>query len=49
MGVLTPPSLGDLDVSDGTFACPDLTTFACLDELGLVVFAVTFADRMPAA
>jgi hypothetical protein len=27
----------DLDVPDATFACPDLTTFARLDELGLVV------------
>jgi hypothetical protein len=23
------------DVPDATFACPDLTTFTCLDELGL--------------
>ena len=28
----------DLDVPDATFACPDLTTFCRLDELGLVVF-----------
>jgi len=27
----------DLDVYDATFACPDLTTFCRLDELGLVV------------
>jgi transposase len=27
--------LEDLDVPDATFACPDLTTFARLDELGL--------------
>ena len=37
MGVLTPPSLEDLDVPDATFACPDLTTFCRLDELGLEV------------
>lgn len=24
-------------MDDVTFGCPDLTTFACLDELGLVV------------
>ena len=35
MEVLTPPIRGDLDVPDATFACPDLTTFARLDELGL--------------
>ena len=35
MGVLTPTHLEDLDVPDATFACPDLTTFARLDELGL--------------
>jgi transposase-like protein len=29
--------LEDLDVSDVIFACPDLTTFCRLDELGLVV------------
>ena len=29
--------LEDLDVRDATFDCPDLTTFAGLDELGLVV------------
>jgi hypothetical protein len=28
----------DLDVPDATFACPDLTTFCRLGELGLVVF-----------
>src|SRR5450759_2322919 len=27
----------DLDMPDATFTCPDLTTFARLDELGLVV------------
>ena len=37
MGVLTLPSLEDLDVPDATFACPDLTTFCRLDELGLEV------------
>ena len=26
--------LGDLDVPDATFACPDLTTFCRLEELG---------------
>jgi hypothetical protein len=35
MGVLTLPILEDLDMPDATFACPDLTTFCCLDELGL--------------
>ncbi len=29
--------LGELDVSDATFATADLTPFARLDELGLVV------------
>jgi hypothetical protein len=29
--------LEDLDVPDATFACPDLTTFCRLDELGLEV------------
>src|SRR4051812_41415836 len=29
--------LEDLDVPDATFGCPDLTTFARLDELGLEV------------
>ena len=37
MKVPTPPHLEDLDVPDATFACPDLTTFARLDELGLEV------------
>ena len=37
MGVLTQPSPKDLDVSDATFACPDLATFCRLDELGLEV------------
>jgi transposase len=36
MGVLTPTHPEDLDVSDATFNDPDLTTFARLDELGLV-------------
>lgn len=29
--------LEDRDVPDATFACPDLTTFCRLDELGLAV------------
>ena len=37
MGVLTPTHLEDLDVPDATFACPDVTTFCRVDELGLVV------------
>jgi len=37
MGVPTPSIRGDLDVPDATFACPDLTTFCRLDELGLHV------------
>ena len=37
MEVLTPPIAEDLDVLDVTFARPDLTTFARLDELGLKV------------
>nr|WP_194720363.1 ISL3 family transposase [Cellulosimicrobium arenosum] len=37
MGVPTPTHPEDLDVSDATFHSPDLTTFCCLDELGLVV------------
>ena len=37
MGFLRLPA-EDLDVPDATFACPDLTTFCRLDELGLVVF-----------
>src|SRR3954463_6144288 len=36
MGVLTLP-IGTSILSDATFACPDLTTFARLDELGLEV------------
>ncbi len=31
------PYLKDLDVPEATFACPDLTTFCRLDELGLEV------------
>ena len=27
----------DLDVSDATLTCPDLTSFCCLDGLGLEV------------
>jgi len=34
MGVLTPPIQEDLDVSDATFARPDVTTFCRLDEIG---------------
>src|SRR5919202_6927548 len=41
MGVPTPTHPEDLDVPDATpgggFACPDLTTFCLLDELGLEV------------
>ena len=37
MEVLTPIHLEDLDVSHATFARPDLTTFAGLDQLGLEV------------
>jgi transposase len=37
MEVPTPIRPGDLDVSDATFARPDLSTFTRLDELGLVV------------
>jgi Transposase len=37
MGVLTLPTLEDLDVPDVTFERPGLTTFARLDELGLEV------------
>ena len=37
MEVLTPPIWLALDVRDATFARPDLTTFARLDELGLEV------------
>ena len=37
MGVLTQPIQEDLDVSDATFAHPDLTMFCRLDELGLQV------------
>ncbi|SBM42802.1 Hypothetical protein PFR_JS2_643 [Propionibacterium freudenreichii] len=37
MGVPTPTHREDLDVSDATFARPDLTTFARLDDLGLEV------------
>lgn len=35
MGVVHTAHLEDLDVPDATFTCPDLTTFARLDELGL--------------
>src|SRR3954453_17503978 len=37
MGVLTLPIWKTSTLSDATFACPDLTTFARLDELGLEV------------
>ncbi len=37
MEVLTLAIQRDLDVPDATFACPDLTTFCGLDELGLEV------------
>jgi hypothetical protein len=37
MEVPTQPIPEDLDVPDATFACPDLTTFCRLDELGLEV------------
>ena len=37
MGVLIPTHLEDLDVTDATFACPDVTPFCRVDELGLVV------------
>jgi transposase len=37
MGIPTPPSQEDLDVPDGTFARPALTSFCRLDELGLEV------------
>ena len=36
MGVPTPTRPEDLDVRELTFDAPDLTTFARLDELGLV-------------
>ena len=37
MEVLYTAHPEDLDVPDATFACPDLTTFCRLDELGLEV------------
>src|SRR3954454_5825335 len=37
MGVLTLPIGKTSTLSDATFACPDLTTFARVDELGLEV------------
>ena len=37
MEVLTPPIRKTSTCSDATFACPDLTTFCRLDELGLEV------------
>ena len=37
--------LEDLDVSDATFAAPDLTTFCRLDELGLVAVGQRLEPR----
>ena len=37
MGVLTQPAWKTFDVPHATFACPDLTTFCRVDELGLEV------------
>jgi len=37
MEVPKPTHPEDLDVPDASFACPDLTTFCRLDELGLEV------------
>ena len=45
MGVLTPTHLEDLDVTDATFACPDLTTFCRVNELGLVVVGQRLEPR----
>ena len=45
MGVLTPTHLEDLDVPDAIFACPDLTTFCRVDELGLVVVGQRLEPR----
>lgn len=45
MGVPTPTHPEDLDVSDATFHCPDLTTFCRLDELGLVVVGQRLAHE----
>lgn len=46
MRVPTPTHPEDLDVSDATFHCPDLTTFCRLNELGLVVVGQRLApDR----
>ena len=45
MGVLTPNHPEDLDVPDATFACPDLTTFCRVNELGLVVVGQRLEPR----
>ena len=45
MGVLIPTHLEDLDVTDATFACPDLTTFCRVNELGLVVVGQRLEPR----
>jgi len=45
MEVPTPSILEDPDMSDATFADPDLTTFARLDGLGLQVIGQHFLAR----
>ena len=45
MGVLIPTHLEDLDVTDAIFACPDVTTFCRVDELGLVVVGQRLEPR----
>ncbi len=45
MEVLTPIHLEDLDMPDATFTTPDLTMFARLDEIGLVVVAQRLEPR----
>jgi transposase len=45
MEVLTPATWKDLDMSDATFCSPDLTTFARLDGLGLVVIGQQVVAR----
>ena len=42
MGSSHAAHLEDLDVPDATFACPDLTTFCRLDELGLEAIGQRF-------
>src|SRR4051812_28202234 len=50
MGVLTQPIRKTSTLPDATFACPDLTTFARLDELGLEVTGQRVdADRVALA